>query len=153
MIVILVNQLVPFILQSMNNNRLNVIIAFYAIILVSISACSQPQPKKEVSKKKIIVKEVTLTQTEIDNSMENFDRFDAHIRKNLKVVSGAHGEVMVRFTTHEDSSINNIEIAKSLSKKADEEVVRVVKLFPKWTPNTLDGKPIGGIYTLPVTFK
>jgi TonB family protein len=133
---------------------LRLTIACCTAILMFVMACSQPSAnKKEVKKEKVIIKQLTFTQTEMDNSMENFDRFDGHVKKHKKQIPGAHGEVIVRFTANADGSITGIEIAKPLSKEADNEALRLVRSFSNWIPNTLDGKAIGGVYTIPITFK
>jgi periplasmic protein TonB len=39
-----------------------------------------------------------------------------------------------------DGSISNIEIRKGVSKEADFEAIRVIKMMPKWKPGKINGE-------------
>lgn len=64
------------------------------------------------------------------------------------------GSVEVKFSIEPDGTLSNIEILFSSAQCFSEEVIRVLKQSPKWTPATdLDGEPIIFTYTFPVGFK
>lgn len=61
------------------------------------------------------------------------------------------GHVFVTFVVEKDGSVGKPEVIRGIGGGCDEEVVRVVKLMPKWKPGRQKGKvPVR--YTLPVTF-
>lgn len=65
------------------------------------------------------------------------------------------GRVIVSFTVTKEGTIDNIKIVRSAGNEAlDAEAVRALKaaLTEKWTPGTVDGKPVDCQYTLPVNF-
>lgn len=82
----------------------------------------------------------------------------AFLTKNVKYPNGAmcvNGKVYVQFTVEKDGEITNPVILKSLTKPFDDEVIRVVKLMPKWIPaRDYEGKKrIRTKYTMPINFE
>jgi len=69
------------------------------------------------------------------------------------VENGVNGTVQVKFTIELDGSISNIEIVKKLGYGCDEEVIRVLKRMPKWTPAKLKGQFVKSYFTMPVSFR
>lgn len=63
------------------------------------------------------------------------------------------GKVIAKFVVNSDGSISDIVILKSLGYGCDEEVVRVIKLMPKWKPGSQRGVSTNVYYTVPVYFK
>ena len=66
---------------------------------------------------------------------------------------GIQGNVIVRFIVDVDGTIIKPEIIKSLNPDFDAEVLRVIKLLPKFIPGKQNGKFVRVWYTVPVTFK
>ena len=62
------------------------------------------------------------------------------------------GKVYVSFVVEKDGSINNIKVLRDIGGGCGAEVVRVVKLMPKWKPGMQNGKPVRTQYNLPVNF-
>ncbi len=62
--------------------------------------------------------------------------------------------VRVSFVVDNDGSLTDIKIVNSLSPTADAEVLRVIKLSPKWKPGTQDGRTVRVQYTttIPMPF-
>jgi TonB family protein len=67
--------------------------------------------------------------------------------------NGITGRVAVRFAVMQDGSINNIEILTKTPEGFNQEVIRVVKLMPKWKPGMQDGRAVPVYFTLPVSFQ
>ncbi len=63
------------------------------------------------------------------------------------------GVVYVSFVVDKSGLVKNVEIAKGAHKLLDDESLRVVKLFPVWTPGEVDGKKVDVKLTIPVKFK
>ena len=69
------------------------------------------------------------------------------------VEEGVNGTVRVKFTIEIDGSISNIQILQKLGYGCDEEVIRVLKRMPRWTPAKLKGKYVRSYFTMPVSFR
>lgn len=69
------------------------------------------------------------------------------------VENGVNGTVQVKFTVELDGSISNIQIVRKLGYGCDEEVVRVLKRMPKWSPAKLNGKNVRSYFTMPISFR
>ena len=67
--------------------------------------------------------------------------------------NGITGRVVVRFAVIQDGSINNIEILTKTPEGFNQEVIRVIKLMPKWKPGMQDGRVVPVYFTLPVVFQ
>ena len=63
------------------------------------------------------------------------------------------GMVVVQFVVDKTGKIGSVKVVRSVHKDLDKEAVRLVKTLPDFTPGSMDGKPVGVWYTLPVTFK
>ncbi len=66
--------------------------------------------------------------------------------------NGITGTVMVSFVVQADGSISDAQIIRGIGAGCDEEVMRVIGLFPNWIPGTMNGKPVAVEYTMPVKF-
>ena len=82
-----------------------------------------------------------------------YEKFNTFILKNLHAPAGAHGRVVVQLTIEKDGQLTNAKILGSIGKAADNEVLRVVKLSPKWVPAKLNGKPIRSKVVVPFVFE
>lgn len=63
------------------------------------------------------------------------------------------GKVVVTFIVNEDGSTSNIKIAKSVDMMLDREVLRVVRMMPKWKPGIENDKPCRTMMAIPVNFQ
>ena len=68
-------------------------------------------------------------------------------RKNKNV----EGRVIVKFYIERDGSCSQFKVLRSLKRSFDAEVLRVLKLMPKWNMSSMEGS--GTWYVLPVYFK
>ena len=60
--------------------------------------------------------------------------------------------VILTFQVEADGKVGEITIVRSEGEAFDNEAKRVVKLFPKFKPATIDGKPVKSALTFPVVF-
>jgi len=63
------------------------------------------------------------------------------------------GKVVASFIVQEDGSLDSIRIIKAIGGGCDEEVIRVIKGMPAWTPGKQNGKIVKVMFNLPVAFK
>ena len=71
---------------------------------------------------------------------------------NDALENNVNGKVIVSFIVETDGTISKIELYKKLGYGCDEEVIRVLKLSPKWIPAQLEGNPVRSKFNLPVEF-
>ena len=69
--------------------------------------------------------------------------------------SRIEGRVFVQFVGGVDGRVEkeSVLIIKGLTTSCDSEAVRVVKLFPAWTPAMDKGLPVRSRFVLPINFK
>ncbi len=73
--------------------------------------------------------------------------YDKYLDDNVHYPSEAlknniRGKVRIEFAVHADGSLNEYEVVKSLGYGCDEEVIRLIKDGPKWSPTTENGRPV-----------
>jgi TonB family protein len=66
---------------------------------------------------------------------------------------GIEGTVIVAFVVNTDGAVSDIEILRGIGGGCDEEVYRIVKGSPNWTPGMAGGKPVRSRMRLPLRFK
>ncbi len=66
---------------------------------------------------------------------------------------GVEGKVFVKFIVDKDGSISNIEIVKGVNEDLDNEAIRLVKKFPKWSPGMQNGKAVKSQFVFPLYFR
>jgi protein TonB len=81
------------------------------------------------------------------------------ISDNLKYDSiamcynGVEGRVTLKFLIHEDGSVSDIVVVRSLDPALDKEAIRIVRLMPKWIPGKQNGELCTVWYNLPIQFR
>ncbi|NCD71443.1 energy transducer TonB [Mucilaginibacter agri] len=75
------------------------------------------------------------------------------LTKNIRYIKGTpNGRVIASFVISPSGILTDIKIIRSLTPAADNEVIRVLKLSPKWTAGKFNGKSVAAQYYLPVSF-
>jgi protein TonB len=80
------------------------------------------------------------------------------INANVKYVfeakeNGIEGMVVSQFKIDKEGRLIDIKIVRSVHPLLDNEVIRVLKRMPKWTPGIYEGEIVETPFTLPVRFK
>jgi TonB family protein len=83
--------------------------------------------------------------------------YDAYLDTNLQFPKEAlakhvKGKVAIRFTVRVDGSLDEFRVVKSLGNGCDEEVIRLVKEGPEWSPTTEDNQPVESEVLVKVRF-
>jgi len=78
-----------------------------------------------------------------------------YIRKNLKYPAmeqetNVRGKVYVQFVVDKKGNIKDPKIFKGTGSAFDQEVVRVFKNMPKWSPGKIKGEPVDVLINFPV---
>ena len=66
---------------------------------------------------------------------------------------GVQGRVIVSFIVDRDGSIEDVKVVRSPSEHLSYEVLRIIKLMPKWKPARENNKAVRSMFTLPVIFR
>ncbi|MBX2928410.1 MAG: TonB family protein [Saprospiraceae bacterium] len=66
--------------------------------------------------------------------------------------AGITGTVVARFTVSATGEVTGLETLKDIGGGCGEEVLRVLREMPRWTPGKKEGKPVAVTLTLPVRF-
>ncbi|MDJ1469945.1 energy transducer TonB [Cytophagaceae bacterium DM2B3-1] len=79
------------------------------------------------------------------------------IEKNLNypeeaLKANVTGTVFASFVIGKDGTIQNLFIAKGIGYGCDQEVLRVLRLMPTWSPGILNGQPVPVRFAIPVNF-
>ena len=79
------------------------------------------------------------------------------IRENLRYPlearqKGIEGTVYASFVIDSNGSISSVNILRGISPDCDQEVKRMVEMFPKWIPGKQSGKNVSVRFVLPVKF-
>jgi hypothetical protein len=56
------------------------------------------------------------------------------------------------FIVEPDGTLSNFRAVAGIGDGCDDEVVRVMKMSPAWTPGTKNGVPVRAEYAIPMTF-
>lgn len=104
-------------------------------------------------------------ETKDNNSNESEPQFPGgmiefykFVGKNFKTPTEAsvkkiEGKLYVEFMVEKDGSLSEINVVKDLGYGLGDELVRVLKLSPKWNAGIRNGQPVSVLYTLPITIQ
>lgn len=101
----------------------------------------------------------TYTVTEVQPQFPNGEAaMMAFIKENLVFPYEAQkaeieGTVLVEFLVNPDGSLTNIRILEGKGYGCDEEVIRVVRMMPNWSPQLINGVAVYSKVRIPVKFK
>ncbi|MBD1384737.1 energy transducer TonB [Mucilaginibacter rigui] len=84
--------------------------------------------------------------------------FENEVKKELKYPPAAiknqtQGVVVAGLTITNTGAVKDLKIIKGIGSGCDEEVLRIMKLHPKWLPGLENGHPVGGEVEYAVTFR
>ena len=71
-----------------------------------------------------------------------------HFESSCECISG---RVVISFVVEPDGSLSNIQVARKVHPKIDEEVIRLVKAMPKWIPGKQNGQAVRVKYNMPMS--
>lgn len=63
------------------------------------------------------------------------------------------GKVFAEFVVDNNGELHDIKILRGIGYGCDQEVIRVLKLMPKWKSGRMNGKAVSVRFRLPVNFK
>jgi len=132
--------------------------AIYALLMFVFSTktmAQKPPIKGDIKEKDLYVLEDVEKLPEYPGGMTAFYKF---IGKNFKMPAAVgknkiEGKTYMEFTIEKDGSLSDIKTIKDVGYGIGNEVTRVLKLSPKWTAATQQGKAVRVQYRLPITIQ
>ena len=96
----------------------------------------------------------------VDQSAKFQDGYNSIIKfvqENIKFPAEAkendvHGRLMLSVVVEKDGSLSDITVKKGLGYGLDEEIVRIIKMMPKWQPAQHNGKNVRQSQTILIPF-
>ncbi len=127
----------------------------YSYSIIEYSPCLNMSYQKMYDSSGNILDSVCIIMPEFYGGDEARNQFLAKyiIYPKNATENGIQGTVYVSFIVDSNGKISEIKILSGIGGGCDEEVIRVVKLMPKWKPGTANGKPVKIIFHMPVYFK
>ena len=82
---------------------------------------------------------------------------ESHFKKNLSYTpemkeTGYYARILLTFVVEKDGALRDIKVVRNLCPACDAEVVRVLKMVPKWIPARIGNKPVRTSMAIPVMF-
>ena len=79
------------------------------------------------------------------------------LTRNLKYPSSAQkqkvkGRVVAQFIVNTDGTVSDLELTEHLEVSCDREVLRVLRMMPKWQAGMMDAKPCRTKVCIPIVF-
>ena len=114
-----------------------------------------PQQTAEISEEEPLPIRIVQQIPEFPGGMSAFTKW---LTRNLRYPEQSQryktqGMVVVSFVVNKDGTASDIKIEKSAEARLDAEVIRVMKLMPKWQPGMQDNQPCRTILVVPVSFR
>jgi hypothetical protein len=79
------------------------------------------------------------------------DAMNAFITQNFKSPKeNLKGKIYTTFIIEKDGSLSDIKILRDLGHETGAEAIRVLKLFPKWSPGKQNNKTVRVLYSIPM---
>ena len=92
-------------------------------------------------------------QPQFPGGMQAWTAFlNRYLQSPQDLEPGEKRTVQIRFHVAEDGRVTAFQVLQSAGAAFDNEVIRVLKKMPNWTPATKNGQPLAVSFTQPVTF-
>jgi protein TonB len=126
--------------------------------LTSVFAFSQVPAIQETDTTKSQISAVFDVEAEFPGGTDSLRRY---IIDNIRMDSivefsdkEMYNKVLVRFLVNKKGIIDHVVIIKAQDycPPCNKEALRLVRSMPKWTPATLNGRPVSMYFTLPIIF-
>ncbi|SHL56426.1 energy transducer TonB [Myroides odoratimimus] len=75
------------------------------------------------------------------------------IKKIISIKKGKKTNVIVQVIIEKDGTLINIEILRDMGYNTKDEVIRVIKELPKWSPAFINNQPVRSVDIIPITVR
>lgn len=127
-----------------------VLLSFFMLLFGAVSAQSDSTSTAVTDS---VPKEDVITLPEFEGGIEKMYEY---ISQNFEYPDEAkkrsvNGKLEVEFTVERSGDITYVSILKGLDYSIDDEVLRLLKAMPRWTPATKNGVPVRYKVSMPIT--
>lgn len=127
-------------------------IGFLALLCLSAKGFAQETENSTIEKQEASKLADVEIKPEFPGGMNGFYKF---VGKTFNMPLEAsknkvQGKVYLQFIIEKDGSVNEAIILKDMGYGLGDEAARVLKLSPKWTPASINGKRVRVMYSLPI---
>ena len=125
------------------------------LALLSLFGPASARPDKESTVQTTKQTADVITQPEFKGGIEKMYQY---ISDNFQYPEEAqkrsvNGKMEVEFTVEKSGDITYVGILKGLDYSIDNEVLRLLKAMPRWTPATKNGQPVRYKVSMPITIR
>jgi beta-lactamase regulating signal transducer with metallopeptidase domain len=124
----------------------------YSLLLFSFSPETTNDTDSNILTDPITTKTQPINETTQPEFPGGIDAFYKFIAENFKISPEfkGSGKVYLTFMVEKDGSLSEFEILKDIGFGTGEEVIRVLKLSPKWIPGKENNETVRVKYSLPI---
>ena len=99
--------------------------------------------------------EIIITQPEFRGGMAAMRKYidDNFVYPDDAAKRSVSGKMEVEFTVEKSGDITYVGILKGLDESIDEEILRLLKNMPRWTPATKNGEPVRYKVSMPINVR
>lgn len=141
--------------RNKQNKTMKKIIVRALLVFMAVSVSNLMHAQKTSTQQQQQGGEVVITQPEFKGGSEalykyiltNFEYPEEAAKRSIS------GTMEVEFTVEKSGDISNVGILKGLDEQVDEQVLRLLKAMPRWTPATRNGIPVRYKVSMPLTLK
>ena len=94
-----------------------------------------------------------LFQNSYANNFYSWFFSNLRFKNSAEYQRAASGPVRVAFTIDSKGTVQNIEILRFHNNVCRDKTIQLLKKSPRWTPGTIDGKPVSVRYEMTFNFK
>lgn len=120
------------------------------ILMSGCSGTSSKQPSETLQGEPVEIADTL----DFEGEIEMLRFIGQHLKyPEEQLKEGIQGRVVVQFYVDTLGRVCEPRIVRGKDSALDREALRVVRLFPNFTPGTINGKKVNTYFTLPITFK
>ena len=124
---------------------------FLQLSLFLIFSIGFAQSNKNVEKQKdTLMNDKTKIEKRTNGGLSKFYKYISDNFSPPTVSGFPGGKEIVEFTVKKDGTVGDIKIIKDIGYGVGEQIKKILKNSPKWTPAVKDGQPIDSTFTLPI---
>jgi len=128
------------------------------IVLILLTIIVVNKSLAQTAKSKPVFTPIILTESDLPvEPMPSFPggehKFWSFVKANIREIKGtAANVVVIKMIVEVDGRLTNFKVARSANKETDAEVIRVLKLSPKWRPAIVNEKAQRKEFYIPFRF-
>jgi TonB family protein len=125
------------------------------IVFVSLTGVALAQSDSDSNSGSAKKTEDVITQPEFKGGIEKMYEYIStnFVYPDEAQKRSVNGKMEVEFTVEKSGDITYVGILKGLDYSIDEEVLRLLKAMPRWTPATKNGVPVRYKVSMPITIR